>query len=108
MKIKPLPQHVVNKIGTLFFPNISNEWEIFDPSKLEEDSRWNGLDIVPKGWNSLINDIFQPLHCIQISLDENHGFFESIKAYDDSLGEINLIETKEMDKLFEILAKVQE
>jgi hypothetical protein len=106
MIIKELSHDTVKKIGKLFFPNIE-EWEIYDKGKLSEETKWNGIDIVPKGWEPRKNGEEQPLSCIQISLDENEGFFKSIMVYDELAGgDLNLTGLKEMDELQKILVEL--
>ncbi len=96
----PLPQEKINAIGQLFFPEIK-DWEVFDQERLSEEAKWNGLDIVPKGYRFYDPQIV--FHCVQISLDENKGFFESILVYDDQW-DVNLTGKSEMDELIKILS----
>lgn len=90
MKLPELTQENINSIGKFFFPSIDS-WEIYPTELLCEDAKWNGIDIVPLGHRFPTSE---PLKVVQINLNEDIGFAQSVFVYSDPLGDITFDDPK--------------
>lgn len=96
---KPLTEEQINQIGRLLFFEFKEwNWEIYPQEKFSPESRWNGIDIVPKGQTPEDDDIY----VIQINLKEDLGIDLSI-TFMDADGDSYRLNNYTKDKIKEIL-----
>lgn len=95
---KPLTKDQINAIGRLYYPMYEWEWEIYPQEKFSSESRWNGIDIVPKGQIPEDEDIW----VVQINLKEDLDIDMSVTSMDSEGDAYGLNKWKE-NKIKEIL-----